>query len=81
MIAHSLGESSLYTGERRRKDDARFEALGSVDELNSHIGYLALHLLPVPVPEYFVFEKQRVIANGNTPISISPIPISPKPRW
>jgi len=36
------GSSSLYTGERRAKDDAIFNALGSVDELSSTLGYVLL---------------------------------------
>ncbi len=32
------GETSLYNGERRRKDDLLFEALGDLDELSSFLG-------------------------------------------
>jgi ATP:cob(I)alamin adenosyltransferase len=41
------GETSLWTGERVRKDDLRVEAYGSLDELSSFLG-LAAHSCRLP---------------------------------
>jgi cob(I)alamin adenosyltransferase len=38
------GETSLYNGERRRKDDPLFEALGDLDELSSFLGVVKVDL-------------------------------------
>jgi cob(I)alamin adenosyltransferase len=38
------GETSLGDGKRVRKDDARVEAFGAVDEANAAIGLLRLHV-------------------------------------
>jgi cob(I)alamin adenosyltransferase len=36
------GTTALATGERRPKSDARFAAIGTVDELNAHVGLARL---------------------------------------
>jgi cob(I)alamin adenosyltransferase len=37
------GTSALATGERRAKSDLRFEAIGTVDELNANVGMARLY--------------------------------------
>ena len=37
------GTSGLGTGERRLKSDLRFEAIGTIDELNGTVGMVRLH--------------------------------------
>ena len=37
------GSSSLYSGERRPKDEATFAALGDIDEVNSTLGLAREH--------------------------------------
>ncbi len=36
------GTSALATGERRAKSDLRFDAIGTIDELNAHVGMARL---------------------------------------
>ena len=65
------GSSSLFTGERRPKDDLIFEALGSVDELTSTLG-LARALLPstspIPVDQH-LFQVQCILQDVNSNIA------------
>jgi cob(I)alamin adenosyltransferase len=42
------GTSALATGERRPKSDLRFAAIGTLDELNAHVGLARLHLAGAP---------------------------------
>lgn len=60
---HISGETSLFNGERRRKRELVFDVLGSVDELNSHIGLLFkplsfyLNWVSFFLPTFLCFEK------------------------
>ncbi|CAG0882463.1 unnamed protein product [Cyprideis torosa] len=70
------GKSSLYSGERRVKDDLVFHSLGTIDELNSHIG-LCRHLSEIAGKPYtkelekiqcVLQEIGSVVATPRTPI-------------
>lgn len=43
------GTSALATGERRPKYDIRFEVIGTLDELNTHVGVARLSAMPAEV--------------------------------
>ncbi|MDH3413993.1 MAG: cob(I)yrinic acid a,c-diamide adenosyltransferase [Gammaproteobacteria bacterium] len=45
------GTTGLADGSRLDKDSARVEAMGAVDELNSHIGWVLAQEIPVTVRE------------------------------
>jgi cob(I)alamin adenosyltransferase len=46
------GTTGLSDGSRVAKDDARIEAMGEVDELNSLLGVLLTHDIPEPSRAY-----------------------------
>jgi cob(I)alamin adenosyltransferase len=45
------GETGLFGGPRVRKDHARIEAFGTVDELNSHLGLVRTHPGAAPLDD------------------------------
>ncbi len=59
------GQASLFNGERLFKDDAVFQALGDVDELNSALG-IALSFLPAgPLQEQVGRGRRAAVAQWN----------------
>ena len=45
------GDSSLYNGERRGKDELIFECLGDIDELSSWLGLIKVKLSAGAAPK------------------------------
>ncbi|KAJ1818642.1 hypothetical protein LPJ60_004209, partial [Coemansia sp. RSA 2675] len=69
------GTSSLFTGERRAKDDAVFDALGNTDELSSMLGLAIAYLQATPAESLIARLEaiqcllQDVGSNVATPLS------------
>jgi cob(I)alamin adenosyltransferase len=63
------GTSQLGTGERRSKDDANFEAMGTVDELCTFVGVAHAHLNPDEdygkLPDYLLDVMSRLFDVGS----------------
>jgi cob(I)alamin adenosyltransferase len=58
------GETSLLSGRRVRKEDARVEAYGTVDELVSLLGLLRCEPLPDDVEKWLVAIQESLFAVG-----------------
>ena len=54
------GTTSLVGGKRVSKCDARVEAYGTVDELNSHVGLLAEYAVTI---DRMVYDQMKTIQN------------------
>lgn len=73
--AGDTGQSSLADGTRLPKTDPRFEAIGAVDELNSHLGVLITELsadatlssVCVQVQQELFDLGANLATNGHTP--------------
>jgi len=59
------GQTSLIGGTRVPKSDARIEAYGTVDELNSHIGLLACHISDQPSLAMLAEIQDRLFTIGS----------------
>lgn len=59
------GQTSLFNGERRSKDDIRIEAYGSVDELNSFLGLLTSKVNDTEVIEVLLDIQKNLFDLGS----------------
>lgn len=60
------GMTSLFNGERRRKDETIFQALGATDELSASLG-IARAVLggPHPIPDHLPIIQSRLLDIGS----------------
>jgi cob(I)alamin adenosyltransferase len=78
------GTTGLVTGERRPKDDLRFEAVGTVDELNAAIGLARLHAdeamgaaLSRIQNDLFDLGAELATPAGDEPLPFEPLTVAP----
>jgi cob(I)alamin adenosyltransferase len=60
------GTAQLFTGECRNKDDALFEALGTVDELCSMVGLVHAHLTTTTTTNFTARAEAQTAAESNS---------------
>lgn len=66
------GESGYYSGERRRKDDLVFAALGDIDETNSAVGLARAALNDARGSDFGLHEMQRCLLRLSSMVATSP---------
>jgi cob(I)alamin adenosyltransferase len=60
------GTTSLYGGRRVKKNEARIDAYGTIDELNSFVGLCASSLLDTDVLEVIIEIQKRLFTIGSS---------------
>ncbi len=58
------GETALYGGTRLRKDEQRIEAIGTVDELNTYIGYAQTLIDDTDISDLMAHIQNHLFAVG-----------------
>ena len=69
------GTSALFTGERREKSNVVFDALGTTDELSSHLGLAMEYASESKTSHPYVDQLQRIqcLLQGNVTNNITNI--------
>lgn len=66
------GESGYYSGEWRRKDDLIFDAVGDIDELNSHMGVARARLNAAHADDFGLARMQQTLLRVGSMVATSP---------
>ena len=67
------GETSLFSGDRARKDDPRVDAYGEIDELNAWLGLArASPLDPALAAELVALQREAVLWSSGNPSNHPP---------